>query len=126
MVSIKGEPSTVIAVGVIILILIIPQSGISGSSEIPYQWPEADPENHGIDASLLEATISRGQNMPFLRSILVIRDGFLVVEKYFNDGARNSPFTIHSASKSFTSALIGIAFREGIFERLDQKLIDFF
>ncbi|MFW9779514.1 MAG: serine hydrolase domain-containing protein [Candidatus Heimdallarchaeota archaeon] len=126
MASISGRPLIVITVGVIILIVNLPLPNISGSSEIPYEWPEAEPENYGIDVSPLEATISRGQTMPFLRSILVIRDGVLVVEEYFNDGTRNSPFTLYSASKSFTSALIGIAFREGVFESLDQKLIDFF
>jgi CubicO group peptidase (beta-lactamase class C family) len=48
------------------------------------------------------------------------------VEWYFNDGTKNDAFHIHSASKSFTSALIGIAFREGLLESVDQKLVDFF
>ncbi len=64
--------------------------------------------------------------MPFLRSVLVVRHGNLLVEQYFNDGTKNGAFHIHSASKSFTSALIGIAFREGLLESLDQKLFDFF
>ncbi|UCG90259.1 MAG: serine hydrolase [Candidatus Heimdallarchaeota archaeon] len=45
---------------------------------------------------------------------------------HFNDGAKNKAFHIHSASKSFTSALIGIAFREGFLESLDHTLFDFF
>ncbi|MFX1252156.1 MAG: serine hydrolase domain-containing protein, partial [Promethearchaeota archaeon] len=66
------------------------------------------------------------ENMPYLRSVLIIRHGTLLVEWYFNDGSENVAFHIHSASKSFTSALVGIAVKEGLLTDLDQKMLDFF
>jgi CubicO group peptidase (beta-lactamase class C family) len=110
----------------IFLIITFPVPTLSRSYESPYEWPEADPEDYGFLVSRLESTYSIAEHMPYLRSMLVIRHGILVIERYFNDGTRNAAFHIHSASKSFTSALIGIAFREGLLESMDQKLLDFF
>lgn len=110
----------------IFLIITFPVPTLSRSYESPYEWPEADPEDYGFFVSHLESTYSIADHMPYLRSMIVIRHGILVIERYFNDGTKNGAFHIHSASKSFTSALIGIAFREGLLESLDQKLFDFF
>ena len=124
--SLKRKIILIFTSGLIFLIITFPFPTLSRSFEIPYEWPEADPEDYGFITSSLETVISGAENMPFLRSVLAIRHGILLVEKYFNDGTRNGAFHIHSASKSFTSALIGIAFREGLLESLDQKLFDFF
>ncbi|MHA2166711.1 MAG: hypothetical protein ACXAAT_12695, partial [Candidatus Hodarchaeales archaeon] len=116
----------IVSSSVIILIISFSLLTLSRTNETPYEWPEADPEDYGFITSSLETAISKAENMPFLRSVLVVRHGNLLIENYFNDGTINGAFHIHSASKSFTSALIGIAFREGLLESLDQKLFDFF
>jgi len=103
------------------LVIILPRL-----NKNPFEWIEGNPEDYGFDTSKLEVTYTIADNMPFLRSVLVVRHGTLVIEWYFNDGAKNTAFHIHSASKSLMSALIGIAFREGILESLDQKMMDFF
>ena len=41
--------------------------------------------------------------------LILVKDGFLVYEEYFKGHSRNTLFTIYSVSKSFTSALVGIA-----------------
>jgi CubicO group peptidase (beta-lactamase class C family) len=95
-------------------------------NETPYEWPEANPEENGFNTSRLDDLYAIAEDMPFLLSTLVIRHGKLLVEWYFNNGTRNRAFHIHSASKSFTSALVGIAIHEGFLESVDQKLVDFF
>lgn len=110
----------------LILIISFPIPVLSYSNDSPYEWPEADPDDYGFTSTERSACYSRAEDMPYLRSVLVIKQGHLLIEWYFNDGSKTEAFHIHSASKSFTSALIGIAFREGFLESLDQKLVDFF
>ncbi|MGY5853184.1 MAG: serine hydrolase [Candidatus Thorarchaeota archaeon] len=96
------------------------------TNESPYEWPEGNPEEYGFRPTYLETVYSMADDKPYLYSILVVRHGKLVVEWYFNAGNQNNAFHIHSASKSFTSALIGIALHEGFLESVDQKLVEFF
>ncbi len=92
----------------------------------PYEWNVSTPEEYGLDAGMLANAYQEASKMPFLYSFLVIRDGTLIVEWYFNGADKNASYTVHSASKSFMSALIGIALRENYLSSLDQKLLDFF
>ena len=110
----------------LILMIAIPSPSLAYSNYTPYEWPEADPEDYGFTNVERGICYSVAEEMPYLRSVLVIRHGNLLVEWYFNDGTRTAAFHIHSASKSFMSALIGIAFREELLQSLDEKLIDFF
>ncbi|MCE7737154.1 MAG: serine hydrolase [Candidatus Heimdallarchaeota archaeon] len=89
----------------------------------PFEWKTADPEKYGLAADRVTNQIEEN---PFLRSVLIVRYGKLIYESYFNDGAINSAFHIHSASKSFISALFGIAADQGLITDLDQKMMDFF
>ena len=68
----------------------------------------------------------RPERLDNIYSLLVVRNGFLVAEKYFNgqDMSRANPTA--SVTKSFISALAGIALRENALDSLDQRLTDFF
>jgi CubicO group peptidase (beta-lactamase class C family) len=88
-------------------------------------WRAARPEDHGIDpGKLAEADTEIFTNLPDVYSLLVIRHGYLVYEKYYagSDAAVN--FGLRSATKSFASAMIGIALRDGALESVDQKVAD--
>jgi CubicO group peptidase (beta-lactamase class C family) len=115
-----------IASCILILMIAFPLPSLAYSNDSPYEWPEANPEDYGFTATERSICYSVAEEMPYLRSVLVIRHGNLLVEWYFNDGSTTTAFHIHSASKSFMSALIGIAFHRGFLQSLDQKLIDFF
>lgn len=60
-----------------------------------------------------------------IHSVLVVRNGYLVLEAYFYPWHQNRRHDIYSCTKSFTSALVGIAVDEGHLS-LDQKVLDFF
>jgi hypothetical protein len=47
------------------------------------------------------------------QAFIVIQDGRILYENYFNNTRRDSTVTSFSVAKSFTSALIGIALHEG-------------
>jgi len=91
-----------------------------------YEWLEGEPEDFGFRWNKIAATYLVAERMPYLRSVLILRNNTLLAEWYFNDGARDTAYHIHSASKSFTSALVGIALREGFLTDLDQKMMDYF
>jgi CubicO group peptidase (beta-lactamase class C family) len=61
-----------------------------------------------------------------LYGLLVIKNGHLIAEKYFNEGSVEETFDRASATKSFTSALVGIAFDQGYLSSVNQKMMDFF
>lgn len=61
-----------------------------------------------------------------VNSVLVIRHGFMVYERYFNPSyGVNSTHILYSVSKSFTSAIVGVAINRGLIH-LDDKVLDYF
>ncbi len=90
-------------------------------------WKTAIPEKQGMDsAKLLMADEFIQNRLPDAFSLLVVKNGYLVFEKYYSWGSREKYAEVHSVTKSFTSALIGIALDKGYLNSVDQKLVDFF
>lgn len=58
-------------------------------------------------------------------ALIVIKNDTILYENYFNDFDQDMQSTIFSVSKSFASALIGIAIAEGKISGLDQPVSDF-
>lgn len=61
-----------------------------------------------------------------IHSFLLVRNGYLVTEAYFDPYGRDIKHPVHSVTKSVTSMLTGIALQEGYIESIDQKVLDFF
>jgi CubicO group peptidase (beta-lactamase class C family) len=61
-----------------------------------------------------------------LYGLLVIKNGYLIAEEYFNEGSIDQVSGRQSSTKSYTSALVGIALDQGCLQSVDQKMIDFF
>ena len=92
-------------------------------------WPTSSPDAMGISGKALKKVmrdIRSGQSSAAIDSLIIVRNGFLVAEEYFNGYHREKIHTQQSVSKSFTSALIGIALDRGIIKSADQKILDFF
>jgi CubicO group peptidase (beta-lactamase class C family) len=91
------------------------------------EWKTTAREDHGLDTNSLAAAITQLQSLcPPVRSLLVVRHGRLIVERYFNGSTKDEPGNIKSASKSILSALVGIALEQGFIRSIDQPVIDFF
>jgi len=69
----------------------------------------AEPEEQGMDKAVLEEG-ARSLSKTSALSFIVIRNGKIVYEKYYDVKNANN---VYSVTKSFMSALIGIAVREG-------------
>jgi CubicO group peptidase (beta-lactamase class C family) len=91
-----------------------------------YSWPESTPSEQGLNPTQLERGFTDAAEKGYVHSILIVRNGYIVSEKYFSGYDKSRPNNIKSVSKSFLSAMIGIAVREGYIENLDQKMMDFF
>lgn len=102
-------------------------SDINNTEEPPigYAWQSTFPDALGMNSSILNNAINAAAAKGFINSIIVIRNGKIAAEQYYNGRNANSYQSIRSVSKSFLSALIGIAVNKGILN-LDQKMIDSF
>ena len=65
-------------------------------------------------------------NLKEITSIVVIQDGKLLLEEYFNGADRNTLHDPRSAGKSFASTLMGIAIKDGYIKNEDQTLDQFY
>lgn len=61
-----------------------------------------------------------------ITSIVVIKNGKLFLEEYFNKYNRDSLNDTRSVGKSFASALMGIAVKDGYIKNEDQKISEFY
>jgi CubicO group peptidase (beta-lactamase class C family) len=61
-----------------------------------------------------------------ITSVVVIKDGKLLAEEYFNGADRTTLHNTRSVGKTFTSALMGAAIRDGHIRSLDQTLGEFY
>ncbi|MDY0931660.1 serine hydrolase [Chryseobacterium sp. CFBP8996] len=61
-----------------------------------------------------------------ITSIVVIKNGELLLEEYFNNYNRDSLNDTRSVGKSFASALMGIAIKDGYLKSENQKISEFY
>ena len=86
-------------------------------------WRTAAPEDHGLDSAALTALDHQvGSAYPHVRSVLVVRHGYLVYEHYWHGLDQTSGHDVRSVTKSFTGALVGIAIAEGKIKSQDQTV----
>lgn len=85
-------------------------------------WRTAAPADHAMDPTLLSRIDRAATTMRELRSVLVIKGGYLVFERYYGGATASTYHDVHSVGKSVTSALVGIALREGHLKSLDQTV----
>jgi CubicO group peptidase (beta-lactamase class C family) len=80
-----------------------------------------------IDAGML-AEVSRiiQEEEMGVESVLVVKEGYLVMDEYYEPFTMGETHKIYSCTKSVVSTLIGIAIEEGYIEGVNQTLLDFF
>lgn len=94
---------------------ITPYDGISVSKE-PFDREKIKQLKGAIDEGIFKK----------VNSVIVLKNGKLLVEEYFNGESRNSLHDPRSVGKSFTSTLLGIAISNGYIKSDTQKLSDFY
>lgn len=91
------------------------------------EWRTSTPEEQSMDSAKLHSMMELIDQQGYAYdSVLVIRHGHIVFEEYRNGYDLDTPHHLQSATKSFSSMLIGIAIHEGFLEGVDQKMVDLF
>ncbi len=89
-------------------------------------WDASTPAELRLDPELVAELYYNAAELETIYSLLVIKNGYLIAEDYFNEGSLEQQTNIQSATKSYFSALVGIALDQGCLTSVDQKMIDFF
>jgi CubicO group peptidase (beta-lactamase class C family) len=89
-------------------------------------WKVSTPAEQELDAELVAALYRSAADLDTLYGLLVIKNGYLIAEGYFNGGSIGQHVALASVTKSYVSALVGIALQQGILTSLDQRMIEFF
>jgi CubicO group peptidase (beta-lactamase class C family) len=89
-------------------------------------WKVSTPAEQGLDPMLAAKLYHNAAKVETLHALLVVKNGYLIAEGYFNGGAIDQKTRLQSVTKSYTSALVGIALDQGYLLSVDQKMMDFF
>ncbi len=110
------------------------RSGVHIESQVPDYWPtsgwrKSSPEMQGMSSAKLNEMMQYIRQQAIgIDSVVVVRNGYVVMEEYPRPllyGPQN-PHPLYSVTKSFSSALIGIAIKEGFIDGVQHKVLDFF
>jgi CubicO group peptidase (beta-lactamase class C family) len=148
----KATPSRVnrlwLLLCIVLLASVAAACGPAPALGIPPQtgdgWQTADPASVRLDPRKLDRAAARIRDGTYqnVHSLLVVRDGKLVFEEYFRgytwnysgdqyrgdfvDFDRDTRHNLASVTKSFTSALVGIAIDQGLIGGVGDKVFSFF
>jgi CubicO group peptidase (beta-lactamase class C family) len=89
-------------------------------------WEVSTPTEVGLEPMLVDELYRSASELETIYGLLVVKDGQLIGEAYFNEGSVSQKALLQSVAKSYTSALVGIALDQGCLSSVDQKMIEFF
>lgn len=113
----------------VLLVPVVAQTSHSVEVWPTLGWTTKSPESQGMDATALEAVYDDVEaSGADVRSLLVVRHGYIVAEEYFTPQLYdvNNTHILFSVTKSVVSCLIGIAIDLGFIDNTSQLLLDFF
>lgn len=135
-VSFVGRWAGVLAL--IALILLPACGGVAPSptppafAPLPAYWPttgwrSTTPEEQGVDSQGLSAALQYVDEANInLRSLTVIRNGYVVLDAYYQPFTADRQGIVASVTKSVTGALIGIAIQEGKIKSVNERVLSYF
>ena len=87
-------------------------------------WTQLPPQKSGINSDAIDTLYSdmTKEQHHDLKGIVIVRDGSLVSEHYFNGDSFDTLHDIRSATKSLTSLLMGIAIDKKIIRSVDDPI----
>jgi CubicO group peptidase (beta-lactamase class C family) len=109
---------------------------LKGKDSYEYKIPEnlndgltvGDINKAVLDTALLGEMMQKIINgtYPNVHSVLIIKDGKLIFEQYFYQYTKDSVQEMRSATKSFFSALTGIAIDKGFIKSKEETVLSYF
>lgn len=120
----------------LILVVFTASSVLSSCTGVPVDtrhgksqafWKLSSPEKQGMDSETLVKLLEYiHEQDKGIHSILVIRNGYIVLEAYYSSYTPDKLHILNSCTKSFVSALVGIAIDKGYIVNEDSNIFDFF
>ena len=99
---------------------------LSASAREPgAQWPEGAGDFDPRRIAALDDAVRSGEFRQ-IKSVVVIRDGGLLIERYYNGADRDTTHNPRSVSKTIAGTVLGIAIAEGHIDGTEQTLADFY
>ena len=91
-------------------------------------WQVSTLHAEGVGSDRINELLNDILNKRFknIHSVLLVRNGKLVLEEYFYGYDRYSKHELHSVSKSITSILVGIAIDQEMISSVDENVYEFF
>ena len=88
-------------------------------------WSVKNPDELGVDASKVEKLFDLSFQDDATQSVVLIKDGYIIAERYADGYDKDSIGTSWSMAKSFYASLIGISIEMGEIGSLDDKVSDY-
>jgi CubicO group peptidase (beta-lactamase class C family) len=90
-----------------------------------HEWQTSSPEDEGMDSAMLAKLVAFGTTRSF-DSLLIARHGRIVLDAYYAPYTADIPHAINSSTKAVIGTLIAMAHKDGLLDRLDHPMLDFF
>ncbi len=109
-----------------------PQTTTPSLDKRPYwptqEWQVATPEKQDMDSTALDRITGFVRDSGLeVDSVIVIRHGYIVYEKYFRPPwNKDRIHNMHSCTKSIMGSLVGIAVQQGKIKSFNDKMVDYF
>jgi CubicO group peptidase (beta-lactamase class C family) len=88
------------------------------------EWQTSTPEEQGMDSTALARLIEFGTSRSF-DSLLIVRHGRIVLDAYYAPYSADMPHAINSVTKAVIGTLTAIAYKDGLLDSLDHRMMDF-
>ena len=88
-------------------------------------WPVERSASLELALAPLDSAI-RADEYQRINSLIIVRDGHLLYERYYNDASREDTHNPRSVGKTFVAPLLGLALHNGYLDSLDQRLGEFY
>jgi CubicO group peptidase (beta-lactamase class C family) len=100
-------------------------TALAGSACFGADLPRSSPEAQGGSSAAVLAFVEAADKIDSMNSFMLLRHGHVVAEGWWAPYDAESPHSLFSLSKSFTSTAVGIAIAEGKLS-LDDEVLKFF
>lgn len=83
------------------------------ANDLSKQWQSPPPSVlENIDSKNLKSALDNAQKFKGLKSLLIVKNGYLISENYFKKTDKNDTHNVFSVSKTLIGILIGIAIKQ--------------
>lgn len=110
----------------LVVLVVVCGTLVSAAEPASLALPRSSPEAQGVSsAALLSFLEEADKSIDAMNSFMLLRHGHVVAEGWWTPYNAESPHSLYSLSKSFTSTAVGLAISEGKLS-LDDEVLKFF